>query len=50
MIYIDRFEIHPIIPNTGEEAEITVIYHEEYEGAKRYPNKYPYRYGEKKGD
>lgn len=47
MVYIDEIEITPNPVQAGQEIKISVLLHEEYENAKQYPNRYPYRYGQK---
>ncbi|WP_418539837.1 hypothetical protein [Massilistercora timonensis] len=47
MIYIDDIQVTPNPVNTNGTLIIEVTAHEEYENAKRYANRYPYRYGEK---
>ena len=47
MIYIDDIKITPNPTEVGTKILIELELHEEYEGAKRYPYKYPYRYGGK---
>lgn len=50
MVYIDNVEITPNPVDVGKEFLIAVTVHEEYENAKRYQNRYPYRYGRKEED
>lgn len=47
MIYVDEIKVTPNPVDTGKTIKIQVKLHEEYENSKRYPNKYPYRYGRK---
>lgn len=47
MVYVDDVNITPNPAETGQEITIEVTLHEEYENAKKYTNRYPYRYGEK---
>lgn len=47
MVYVDDVKVTPNPVGTGEEFMIEVTLHEEYENAKKYTNRYPYRYGEK---
>lgn len=46
MIYIDDIQVRPNPVTATEAFVIEVKLHEEYENAKKYTNKYPYRYGE----
>lgn len=50
MIYVDDIKITPNPVEAGGTITIEVIIHEEYENAKKYANRYPYRYGEKGED
>lgn len=47
MVYIDEVTVTPNPVETGKALVIEVKLHEEYENAKKYLNRYPYRYGEK---
>lgn len=47
MVYVDDIEITPNPVQTGGMLTVEVTLHEEYESAKKYKNRYPYRYGEK---
>lgn len=46
-IFIDDVKVTPNPVNTGQQFTVEVTLHEEYESAKKYKNRYPYRYGEK---
>ena len=46
MINVDNITIFPNPVDAGASCAIEVQLHEEHENAKRYPYKYPYRYGE----
>lgn len=48
MINVDNIVISPNPVDTGAQYAVEVLLHEEYANAKRYPYKYPYRYGEDK--
>lgn len=48
MVYIDTVEVTPNPVDAGKAVTVKISVHEEYEKAKKYENKYPYRYGEKK--
>lgn len=46
MVYINDISItNPV--ETGKTITIEISISQEYENSKYYPNKYPYRYGEK---
>lgn len=47
MVYVDDVKVTPNPVETGKTFTIEVTLHEEYENAKKYTNRYPYRYGEK---
>lgn len=47
MIYVDDIKITPNPVEAGGTITIEVTIREEYENAKKYANRYPYRYGEK---
>lgn len=44
-LIIDGISILPNPIETGKELTIELILHEEYENAKKYPYKYPVRFG-----
>lgn len=48
MVYVDNIEVTPNPVEVGKPIKIQVTLHEEYENAKRYTYRYPYRYGERK--
>lgn len=48
MVYVDTIEITPNPVETGKSFVVFVTVHEEYENAKKYPYRYPYRYGNPK--
>ncbi len=45
MVYVDDVNVTPNPVDTGGTITIEVTVHEEYENAKKYTNRYPYRYG-----
>lgn len=45
MVRIEKIEVMPNPVRTGGKVKITVTLQEQYENAKRYRNRYPYRYG-----
>lgn len=45
MVRIEQIEVMPNPVRTGGKVKITVTLKEEYENAKQYKNRYPYRYG-----
>lgn len=50
MICVDQISITPNPVQAGQKITISLVLHEEYENAKCYPYKYPYRYMKKKGE
>lgn len=48
MIYVDSINVTPNPVETGKSIKLAVKIHEEYEGVKKYPYRYPYRYGDPK--
>lgn len=48
MVYIDTLTVSPNPVEAKKEFVITIEVREEYENPKKYKNRYPHRYGEKK--
>lgn len=46
-IFVDDIKISPNPVEVGQPFTAEITLHEEYESAKKYKNRYPYRYGEK---
>lgn len=48
MIIIDSISVTPNPVDAGKTLTVTINIREEEQDLKKYPNKYPYRYGKKR--